>query len=55
MAKYVMQFINTAVYEVEIEAESDDEAYEITKEWGRDELEDSEISNHWEIEVHEVG
>ena len=53
--KYQMTMTQRTTWEFEVEADSLDHAYEITKEWGRDEMEDNEITdNCWDITVDEV-
>jgi hypothetical protein len=54
MPKYILELTQTTVWEVEVEASSDAEALELTKDWGRDELDDNEITNNiWETIVWE--
>lgn len=55
MATYLMTMTQHTTWEFEVEAESEDDALEITAEWGRDEMKEEEItSNSWDIEVGEV-
>lgn len=55
MPKYLMTMTQHTTWEFEVEADSEDHAFEITAEWGRDEMEDDEITdNCWEISVSEL-
>ena len=55
MATYLMTMTQHTTWEFEVEAESEDDALEITAEWGRDEMKEEEItSNSWDITVDEV-
>jgi len=50
MNTYVISFARTIHYgDVEVQANSIDEAYEMTADWGSDDL--TETGGHWEIEV----
>jgi len=52
MPKHIVRLAQTTVWEVEVEASDENEALELTRDWGRDELEDAEIvSNSWETTV----
>jgi hypothetical protein len=51
MGKFYLQFTNTTTYEVVVEAEDESQAYEITKDWGRDDLEEFEVDNRWDIQA----
>lgn len=52
MPKYTVRLSNTTVWDVEVEASDEEQAYRETIEWGRDDLADDEqVSNHWDIEV----
>lgn len=52
MPTYTMYFSNTTTWSVEVEAEDAEEAYELSKDWGRDDFKDDEqIENFWEIEI----
>lgn len=54
MPKYLLEFVNQVTYQVEIEAESHDEAYKVTQDWGKDDFNDEEIvSNVWDVEITE--
>ena len=46
---------NSVTWEIEVQADSESEAYEITKNWGREEMQDSEETNNcWDIEIWEA-
>ena len=50
MNTYTVSFTRTIQYEdVEVQANSVEEAYELTAEWGSDDL--TETGGHWEIEI----
>jgi hypothetical protein len=52
MEKHTVRLTQTTVWEVEVEAKDANTALELTRDWGRDELNDNEIvSNVWETEV----
>ena len=49
---YTIRLTQTTAWEVEVEADDEAQAMELTKDWGRDELSDEEIvSNCWDTEV----
>lgn len=53
MEKFLMTMTNKTVWQFEVEAENYDEAYKMTFDWGRDELnEDEIIDNMWEVEIY---
>ena len=54
MARYKIELKNLTTYEVEVEADSESEAYKISEEWGREELEKDEVNNQWDIEIWEI-
>ena len=54
MPKYMIELRNMTTYEVEVEADSEEHAYELSRDWGRDELEGDETNNQWDIEIWEV-
>jgi hypothetical protein len=54
MPKYILELKNLTTYEVTVEADSEEHALELTAEWGRDELQDDETNNQWDIEIWEV-
>lgn len=54
MPKFKLELKNVVNYELIIDADSEEHAYELSKEWGRDELESDETSNRWDIEITEV-
>jgi hypothetical protein len=52
MAKFTVRLAQTTAWEVEVEADDEVQAMELTRDWGRDELSDDEIvSNCWDTEV----
>ena len=52
METYTMEFKNTVTYQVEVEASSIEEAFDLTADWGRDDFKEEEIvDNVWEITV----
>jgi hypothetical protein len=52
MEKHTVRLTQTTVWEVKVEAKDANTALELTKDWGRDELNDNEIvSNVWKTEV----
>jgi hypothetical protein len=52
MPMYQIKMVQKTTWEFELEAESEDHAEQMTQEWGRDELEEDEITdNCWEIEI----
>ena len=55
MPKYHFQLKNCTTYEFDIEAESEEKAEEMTRDWGRDELAKDETNNCWDTEIWEVG
>ena len=54
MPKYIMELVNTTTYAFEVEADSVEHAYELSAEWGRDELEDDITDNKWDIQIWET-
>lgn len=52
MNRYTVIMTNTTTYEFEVEANSEDEAYSLTADFGRDELEDVILDNVWEVEIN---
>jgi hypothetical protein len=55
MATYLITMTQHTTWEFEVEAESEDDAFEITAEWGRDEMVEEEITSQaWETEFCEV-
>lgn len=52
MPTHIVRLTQTTVWEVEVQASDENAALEMTKNWGRDELNDDEIvSNVWETTV----
>lgn len=50
--KHVVRLTQTTVWEVEVQASDENTALEMTRDWGRDELNDDDIvSNVWETVV----
>jgi len=50
--KHVVRLTQKTVWEVEVEASDENAAIEMTRDWGREELNDDDIvSNVWETEV----
>jgi hypothetical protein len=54
MPKYHFELKNVITYEFDIEAESEEKAEEMTRDWGRDELEKDITDNYWNTEIWEV-
>jgi len=55
MATYLMTMTQHTTWEFEVEADSEDHAFEITAEWGRDEMKEEEITSQaWDTEVSEI-
>lgn len=55
MAKYLMTMTQHTTWEFELEADSEDHAFELSAEWGRDEMKEEEITSQaWETEVAEL-
>ena len=56
MNKYFVKMVQQTTWEFEVEAESEEQAYEMTFDWGRDELDENDITdNMWELDVMELG
>lgn len=56
MNNYHVRMVQQTTWEFEVQAESEEEAYAMTFDWGRDELNEDEITdNMWEIDVMELG
>lgn len=54
MPKFIVELKQCTTWEVEVEAEDEYEAEELTKEWGRDDLKEEEIVNQcWDTNVWE--
>lgn len=50
--KHIVRLTQTTVWEVEVQASDENTALEMTRDWGRDELNDDDIvSNVWETTV----
>lgn len=55
MPKYHITMTQHTTWEFELEADSEEHAFELTAEWGRDEMEENEITdNCWETGIDEV-
>lgn len=55
MPTYLMTMTQHTTWEFEVEADSEEHAFELTAEWGRDEMKEEEITDQsWDIEVGEV-
>ena len=54
MAKYIVQLRNSVTWEVEVEADSEYEAIELSEAWTIDDLKEEEIVNNcWDTEAWE--
>lgn len=52
METYQIKMVQRTTWEFEVEAESEEAAELLTQDWGRDELDEDEITdNCWEIEI----
>lgn len=52
MEKFKITMTQKTTWEFEVEAESLEHAEELTRDWGRDDMNEDEITNNvWEIEI----
>jgi hypothetical protein len=54
MPKYHFELKNVVTYEFDIEAESEEQAEEMTRDWGPDELQKDITDNYWNTEISET-
>lgn len=54
MPKFHFELKNCTTYEFDIEAETAEQAEEMTRDWGREELAKDETNNCWDTEIWEV-
>lgn len=56
MYKYSVRMVQQTTWEFEVEAESEEAVDEMIWDWGRDELNESDITdNMWETHIMELG
>lgn len=52
MPAYGIEFTNYITYFVEVEAESEEAAYQLTKDWDKDSFAESDIINNgWDFDI----
>lgn len=52
MATYTLEMTRSITWEVEVEADSEEHALELSAEWGEDDMKDEEMTRSaWNVEV----